>query len=430
MTTTVADNRKLHDAIKENDIKTVKTCLNGGQDVNSFVDGEAPLHIACRLGYVSLMEVLLHSGADIFTPTLHRQETPLYLASMEGWLPAVVLLMQQNEIVNVGNGERMNALAAASRYGHHRIVEYLITTGGISDLDQTWSNGQTPLTMAVQHGHNEVVKVLLGSGCSVDCPDQRGFTALMTAVMYFHSKLVPILLDAGASFTCQKNPLHMACSNGDLPTMQELLKSEKCDVNVTQEQGYSALYVASELGFLDIVEELIYRGADPNKATTDTGNTPLFAAMEMPLLQMYICPNKSVTKIVHVLIQGGSNPSHVNNFGQTPLQVALSKKLCGAALLLLAAECTVHTEWWQNGCNTENKRDFAELYPIFLQELKNPRSLKRICRCLLRSILTSLLPYTHTIECLPLPRVIKNYLLYKDLACYENSPATYGRNAN
>ena len=57
----------------------------------------------------------------------------------------------------------------------------------------------------------------------------------------------------------------------------------------------------------------------------------------------------------------------------------------------------------------------SELYATFMRELKNPRSLKRLCRTTLRNVLRTRLPYVNSVHQLPLPKVLRQFVAYVDL---------------
>lgn len=403
----------LHTDVHDNDLRRLQRRLAAGHDVECKLEGETPLHVACRLGHVAIVEALLGAGADVYALTTYRQESALYLASMEGRLAVVELLVSQSEALS--KKEQCGALIAASRYGHHRIVQFLVDKG-LADIDAIWGNGQTALTMAAQHGHGSVIRILLKAGCSPRQLDKHGFTGLTTAVRHQHSQLIPMLLDAGADPGSVRTSLHAACGSGDLPIVSELLKSQDCAVNSRGDQGNTALFTAAELGFVAIVEELLQAGADPNIPSPSTGNTAIFAAMEMPLISLYICPEKSPMGIVRALIRAGADPSHTNKRGRIPLGLTLRRRLNDVALLLLAAECNVRVAWWQAlRTDSETPSPDGSLPQLLMLEMTRPRSLKRMCRAFLRSLLKSRLPYAATIGCLPVPPALKEYLLYGDI---------------
>ena len=90
-------------------------------------------------------------------------------------------------------------------------------------------NTNTPLLLAADAGHADVVAVLLDSGADVDCADDTGWTALMWASFRGHEEIVTYLLDRGA------NP------------------------NKTSSNGWSALMSASYWGIARVVKILLWR---------------------------------------------------------------------------------------------------------------------------------------------------------------------------
>lgn len=55
-------------------------------------------------------------------------------------------------------------------------------------------HGQTPLMLAVSHGREEVVRLLLVAGADVNVQDSDGSTALMCAAEHGHTNIVKLLL--------------------------------------------------------------------------------------------------------------------------------------------------------------------------------------------------------------------------------------------
>ncbi len=97
----------------------------------------------------------------------------------------------------------------------------------------------------------------------------------------------------------------------------------------------------------------------------------------------------------------------------------MKKKLTDPALLLLAAERTISLHWWYS-CQSEVDTytmdgECPHLLPTLVIEMTNPRSLKRLCRSFFRRQLASILPYATSVGSLPLPKAIRDYLLYQDV---------------
>ncbi|CAL4123137.1 unnamed protein product [Meganyctiphanes norvegica] len=105
------------------------------------------------------------------------------------------------------------------------------------------------LHSAAIHGNlEEAVRVLDSGRVDVDAPDRDGTT-----------------------------PLILAAANGHVEVMQELLE-QGADPNATRNTGTGALFFAAQCGFLDVVMLLLDNGAQINKASKDGGTAMIVAA--------------------------------------------------------------------------------------------------------------------------------------------------------
>ena len=78
-------------------------------------------------------------------------------------------------------------------------------------------------------------------------------------------------------FLFKVTPLITACSSSNLQIVKELLKA-KADVNGQDEDGTTALYMASSNGDFRIIKKLLSSGANPNIFVKGTKWTPLIVA--------------------------------------------------------------------------------------------------------------------------------------------------------
>ncbi|WP_318506518.1 ankyrin repeat domain-containing protein [Bacillus sp. T3] len=82
------------------------------------------------------------------------------------------------------------------------------------------------------------------------------------------------------------------------------------DINYLDEYGVSKLARASGNGDVELVKELLSKGADPN-LRKDTGEPPLLWAVR-----------SSKDSVVKLLLKAGADPNFVNDEGITPLTIA------------------------------------------------------------------------------------------------------------
>ncbi len=101
-----------------------------------------------------------------------------------------------------------------------------------SDVNQTGTDGMTPLHAASLMGHVEVVELLVEYGAHVNTTDRFGST-----------------------------PLHAAVGEGRLDIVQRLVL-RGADLNARDSSGYASAQIADLLGHKDIVDFLVSMGAE------------------------------------------------------------------------------------------------------------------------------------------------------------------------
>ena len=107
---------------------------------------------------------------------------------------------------------------------------------------------------------------------------------LFTAVEKNELPLLKNLLKLGAQVNAKdingygQTPLMLASKLGNLEILYELI-DHGANIDDTNIDGYSAMIIAAENGQMKIVEQLIKKGADLNASTKD-GNTALILAAQ------------------------------------------------------------------------------------------------------------------------------------------------------
>jgi ankyrin repeat protein len=76
------------------------------------------------------------------------------------------------------------------------VVKLLLEKG--ADLEAKSPNGQTPLLLATEKGHEAVVKLLLEKGADLEAKDKDSRTPLLWAAVNGHEAAVKLLLEKGA----------------------------------------------------------------------------------------------------------------------------------------------------------------------------------------------------------------------------------------
>ena len=181
-----------------------KDLISKGADINAKNNnGNTPLHIASYNGYLPIVEYLVNNRADINTKN-KNDRTPLHYASFEGHLSVVELLINKGADKDAKDECDRTPLHIASIQGYFSVVEYLVNKG--ADKDAKDNCDRTPLHNASANGHLFVVEYLFNNGADINAKDNDGKTPLYWASIKGHSSVVEYLVNKGANKDAEVNP--------------------------------------------------------------------------------------------------------------------------------------------------------------------------------------------------------------------------------
>jgi hypothetical protein len=154
-----------------------------------------PLYYAVFCGFSELAKWLITTHAEDVNARCYNDRTPLHVASDEGHVDAVHLLLDHGAHVNSQDYINRMPLHSASLEGNLRIVELLLEHG--ATLNPRDRIGSSPLYMASATGHLEVVRLLLSHGADVHILGALG-TPLKRATLEGYHDIAQLLLEYGA----------------------------------------------------------------------------------------------------------------------------------------------------------------------------------------------------------------------------------------
>ncbi len=279
-----------------------------------------------------------------------QENTVLYQAAVSnrlGILKFILDLDKDKILLNETDKDSKTPLYIAAQQGHLDVVLALLEKG--AEVNQARKGGATPLFIAAQKGRIDVVLALLEKGAEVNQARESGATPLFIAAQKGHLDVVLALLEKGAEVNQAlkdgATPLFIAAFNGHLDVVLALLE-KGAEVNQALKDGATPLYIAAQNGHLDVVLALLGKGAEVNQACED-GATPLFIAafnghldVVLALLEhgadvnqalkngvtpLYIAAAQGNIDIALALLEKGADVNRANKDGKTPLDVADSK---------------------------------------------------------------------------------------------------------
>uniref|UniRef100_A0A146LRU8 RING-type E3 ubiquitin transferase n=1 Tax=Lygus hesperus TaxID=30085 RepID=A0A146LRU8_LYGHE len=140
--------------------------------------------------------------------------------------------------------------------------------------------GHTALQAASQHGHIEVVKLLLKHSADVEIEDKDGDRAIHHAAFGNEPAVIELLAKAGADLNIRNNrrqtPLHLGVNKGYIGVVKALLKLG-CHPSLQDSEGDTPLHDAISKKYDDMVTLLLDHNADI-KVTNNNGFNALHHA--------------------------------------------------------------------------------------------------------------------------------------------------------
>jgi ankyrin repeat protein len=167
------------EAIKNDDLTTVKALIAAGADVNAKDKlGETPLHIAAVRGYNEITSLLIDEGVNVNTRN-KRGLTPLHTAAWSGHKETVALLIAKGANINAKDQDGVTPLHVSALSGAKNTMTLLIDKG--ADINAINKDGMTPLHAAALTGQKEAIELLVKKGANINAKNKRGVTPLQIA---------------------------------------------------------------------------------------------------------------------------------------------------------------------------------------------------------------------------------------------------------
>lgn len=279
-------------------------------DVNVSVDRNTPLLLAAKRGQAEMVKLLVEAGAETNAPDNgHR---PLDFAAESGNAEVVQFLITHGARVNVNSTCCLGALHLAAARGALDAIRVLLAHG--AEPNAVGDSNHTPLFSALDGGRqteegeprqaarDAILRALIEAGAKVNWVASDGDTPLTVAVESGNLRAVRILLEAGANVDVKnrnkESPIGLARQR-EIAALLALSSSK-----IEAKDGLVLLERAAGDGWAEVADALVNHGVS---VKGESGNVALKEAVV-----------KGYTEVVKVLLQAGAHP---NGGGPpTPLQ--------------------------------------------------------------------------------------------------------------
>lgn len=281
------------------------------------------------------------------------------------------ILIIPNVNVCASHGHK-TPLLAACKTGHLGLVERLINIGGVASINACYK-WNTPVNIAAQHGHLEIVSYLYDLQMAQEEMDMLVLPSMtlkpwIIAAQYGQQNIIQWFLDSGychineiyydSRMVREADKVHTtllmkAAQHGQLETVRWLYERYNANVNVIglnphlieeawvdedfiNQNGRTALFFACSGFHVEVVDYLLQKGANPNLALP-----PIFAVIKKD-------SPTSALEIIASLVAFDANLNAVHLRGYTPLMWSYEQDSIEVAqeLISLGANINANTAFF------------------------------------------------------------------------------------
>ncbi|XDG00927.1 hypothetical protein ABKA04_000542 [Annulohypoxylon sp. FPYF3050] len=299
----------------------VKLLVEKGVNLNaSDKNGDTPLHLACWSedpDKLSTVEYLLLQGAgvnlrehDAKPNTRSDGGNSALLSAVNGnHTNTVRLLIQYGAQIDPPDDSRddnvWEPMESAVDEGQEDIIRILAEAG--ADVNRRFLDGST----LIHRGLNSTgLGALLEFRPKLDVKDDAGNTPLHEVGEETPLENVKLLIRAGSDINLTNNTCKTSITEALLENRQDIARyylSRKADLNIISPIVGGPLHVACSEGLVDLVKELIEAGADVNLVAIEFAGAPLSSIFVHR--GVITSSHETKSELMNILFSAGADPT-------------------------------------------------------------------------------------------------------------------------
>ncbi len=244
--------------VKNNNMEIFEFLISNQESNVNITDkfDDTVLHYAILFERNDMMKLIVSSKN--FNSNIRTTYGDTYLirvVSNNNYEGCKIMLDSNKFYVNSTNDFQNSALHYSSIDGNYDITKNLLEYGKIN-IDGQDRDGDTALLNACRGGHLEVVNLLLNHNANINIKNDNDETPLLLAIELNNIHLLKILLQNEKIDRNLMFPVHLAAKYNNFKFVK-LLISDKTDLNLVDDDGYTPLMISIENFKYNIAKELL-----------------------------------------------------------------------------------------------------------------------------------------------------------------------------
>lgn len=263
---------------------TVMELLQRGHDPAAVdSDNQTPLMWAIDNGHDTMVKLFLTKELDV-NRFDKLKRTSLHHAASIGNIASIHLLMQRHATIEARDSQGKTPFLAAVSNGKMAAVESLLEFGADPKVFDKRRKGALHLSLMSQHISPEMIALLLAQGAPADMVDIDNMSPLHRTIQFNYTDIASQLLESGVSvdFGIERRIWTRSIQDGfdayELNAVNTSYGHQICS-----HRGLTPLHFAALVGDAKMTEYFLSQGANPN-ALSHYQETPLHLALSRRVL--------------------------------------------------------------------------------------------------------------------------------------------------